>query len=109
MFDPPRVEFSVETRGLGTAVPVVVVHGEVDLATSGELGQEVARVLDKGPDQLVFDVADMSFMDCAGLRVIACALRRLPGPGQVVVREPRPIVRRLLALTSLDERCVIEP
>jgi anti-anti-sigma regulatory factor len=45
---------------------------------------------------------EVTFMDCACVRVIAQAAQALPGPGRLVVQNLSPAVRRLFRLTGLD-------
>jgi anti-anti-sigma regulatory factor len=49
----------------------------------------------------------MSFCDSAGLRALLTISRDRPR-GRVVLREPRPHLRRLLELTALDASFDIE-
>ena len=57
---------------------------------------------------IAFDLAGVSFMDCAAARLIVDTGRRLPGGGRTVIRSATPAVRRLLALTGLDASCEFE-
>lgn len=100
-------EFAVEIVGLDEAIPCVIVHGEVDMATAPELDDKLSRLLHQAPGSLVLDVADVSFMDCAGLSVIASALQQLPDRSQLIIRRPPPFLSRLLDITGLAENCVM--
>jgi anti-sigma B factor antagonist len=105
-------------RSLFTAVDVqvrwdhhavtVILAGELDCASAPALTAWFAEVLAKRPQRLVLDLANVTFVDCAGLTPIARARRAL-GPGRpVILRSPVPQVRQLLKITRMDQLFVIE-
>jgi hypothetical protein len=47
-------------------------------------------------------------MDCAAATAIR-ACHALPGGPRLVLRHPRPVVRRLLSLTGLAAQCTVRP
>ncbi len=98
------------SANLGRRSPTTVfVHGEVDVATAPIMAARVRHVIDQNPKRLTLDLADMSFMDCSGVSVIASAVREAPGRFEVVLRHPRQSTRTILELTGMDASCVIEP
>jgi len=98
------------SANLGRRSPTTVfVHGEVDVATASVMAARVRHVIDQNPKRLTLDLADMSFMDCAGVSVIAYAVREALGRFEVVLRHPRRSTRTVLELTGMDGPCVIEP
>ena len=80
---------------------VLMVRGEVDMATSPILGDAVERTLALGVP-VVLDFAGVTFMDSSGLNVLLLAGQTVDRPGFVTVRNPSPLVRRLLTVTRLD-------
>jgi len=81
---------------------VVAVSGEVDMLTAPALAGALHPFADGGPREVVLDAANLSFMDAAGLGVIAATGARLRGSGLTfAVRSPLPMVLRLLDLTHL--------
>jgi anti-sigma B factor antagonist len=85
----------------------VFVHGEVDIATAPALRAVVGLVLDQQPDRLTLDLSDAIFMDCAGVSVIAYALRETPDGFEVIIRRPRQLVRKVLEILGMDEACIV--
>jgi anti-sigma B factor antagonist len=79
----------------------VIVDGELDVRTAPELRRALTEVLDKGPERLILDLADVTFIDCASARVLAAASRALPGSRKAVIRRSSRPVRRVLALTGI--------
>lgn len=101
--------FAVEVDGDEDTLPVVVVHGEVDLATGPQLAERLAEVIDRGSEGVVIDLRDVSLLDRAGARAIASVRRQLPPDGcQVILRKPSRLVRTVLEVSGLDGLCVIE-
>lgn len=81
---------------------VLGIRGEVDILTAPDLGALVDAVIDQGHRFVVLDLAALDFMDASGLRVIARAARRLiPVAGELAIRSPSRMVRRILDLTGL--------
>ncbi len=94
----------VETRNDGRAA-VITVSGELDLASSGALAEELARVAESGATRVVIDLRELEFMDSTGLSTLVKAHQRADEAGQEfgLVRGPQQ-VQRLLSLTGVDER-----
>jgi anti-anti-sigma factor len=87
---------------------IVIVEGDLDVGALPVLTWHLARVVERKPRILVFDLARTSFLDCAAAHAIMEAARALPGrPRPVLLRPPR-AVSRLLSLTGLDKECVIQ-
>lgn len=86
----------------------LVVSGDLDAATMSVLSQRLTQVAARRPRRLVFDLAQVAFIDCAATRLIASAAGFLPAGGRPVLRHPSPAVRRILALTDLAAACEVE-
>ena len=95
-------DFSVSVK-CEAAEHVVVVAGEVDMATAPEVAAAVDTL--GGPDtRLVFDLTSVTFMDSSGLSVIARTLLRLrQAGGTVCVRGTSPFVRQTIKISGLDQ------
>ena len=103
--DPLEPEFEVdvieESRGT-----VVTVSGELDVASSQVLEQELTKL--RGTATLIVDLRGLTFIDSTGLGVLvrahqvakeqSCRFGLVRGEGQV---------NRLLALTGLDGELLI--
>jgi anti-sigma B factor antagonist len=86
----------------------VVISGELDAATVPVLSARLAQVLAGRPRRLVFDLAQVGFIDCAATRLIISSGGFLPAGGRPVLRHPSPAVRRILDLTDLGAACELE-
>lgn len=95
-------EFSVSLGGEGEEV-VVEVRGELDVATSPDLRATLHPVAVAGPPRVVVDLSGVSFIDSTGIGVLVTALKQVRARGgQMVLRSPQPMVRKVLAITGLD-------
>ncbi len=87
----------------GTAV--VVLTGRLDAVEAVRLRQEFATVLAAGVRLLVVDLADVHFVDSAGLAALVRARREVGSAGgtMVLVSPALPDALRVFRLTQFDE------
>ncbi|MGZ4791771.1 MAG: STAS domain-containing protein [Ilumatobacteraceae bacterium] len=87
---------------------VIVVHGDIDVA--GGLILEAALLKgENNDDQVVIDLADVSFIDSSGLRCLLGASRRARDRGtSVVLRHVGNEALRLLQITGTTTQFSIE-
>ena len=72
-----------------TTPPVLKIEGEIDLATTDDLGAALERVLTDTPD-VVVDLEGVTFIGVAGVRVCLGAAAALNGAGPLrFVNAPR--------------------
>lgn len=87
---------------------VVIVRGEVDLATVDAFSAVVDEALLES-SRLVIDFSDTTFLDSTGLSVLVAAHRRLGQNRQtIVLRAPSEVVRRALMVSGVDDLVTIE-
>lgn len=97
-------QFRVEVRSEGKAVVVVVV-GELDLASGPELEQTLEQLAEPPTELLVIDLREVEFMDSTGLSIIVKAHQRFTESGRrLALVKGTPQVQRLLDLTGVAER-----
>ena len=81
---------------------VLQVGGEVDLATCPQLQAALVELVDRGFHQLIVDLEQVSFLDCAGIGVMVDARRRVQEHGgSLKLVRPAPLVRRVLEVTGM--------
>jgi anti-anti-sigma factor len=82
----------------------VSVEGELDLANCESLRAVLREVTSRKPDQVVVDLAQLSFLDSSGIRcLIGAAQDAQAGETRLVVRQPQPSVRRVMEVCGVDE------
>jgi len=96
----PPDEFSVEVVRHGGAL-IVAAHGEVDMATAGELRAACGAA----DAMLVLDLRAVGFMDTSGLNLVMECQRRADadGMGFAVVRGSA-LVMRIFEIAGLNHR-----
>ena len=80
---------------LAAGTATIVISGELDLLGAPSLAEHLEQILARRPQRLVFDLARVSFMDCAAARLIAGTDRSLPDGQRPVLRRPSAEVRRM--------------
>src|SRR6267378_8498675 len=103
------VKISAEP-GRGDDEWLVAVDGEIDVASSPQLRQELISLIDRGARSIVLDLHSMSFIDSSGLGVLVGALKRLREHtgDAIVLRGMQDPVRRVFEITGLTELFTIE-
>ncbi len=94
-------EFSVRVA-LGEITQRVVVNGELDLVTAPRLEECLNGVVDSTDGDVVVDLANVTFIDSTGLRVLLVAHDRLAESDRTLaVGNPSVQVVRLLEICGL--------
>jgi anti-anti-sigma factor len=95
-------EFGVRRVRRSRDAVVVVVRGELDLATAGAL-EEVLEGSEAQARTVVLDLREVTFMDSSGLNVVAAQHRRAQADGFdfAVAVGGAPHVERLFSLSGL--------
>lgn len=101
-FSGSRVEVAKSPHGWS-------VTGEIDAWTCRTLVEAFAAVPATGDSPVELDLAGVSFIDSSGLHVLLELAERVTATGgTVVIRNPAPAVRRLLAITRLESMFGLE-
>src|SRR5205807_955855 len=100
---PLASNFRVTIRLERTAI-VMVLRGELDLASFPQLEHALDRALESDPELVVLDFEELDFMDIAGLRSVIRSAQRLSGLGKrLVIAGPRGGVKRVIELTHQQD------
>ena len=86
--------------------PVIRLAGELDMTSAETVRGAVDSALGGDPGRVVFETSKLEFMDSSGIALLLSVAQRVP---EVLIREPSPIVRRLIELTGLEEILRITP
>ena len=79
---------------------VVVVRGEVDMATAPQLR-------DGGATRIALDCRGLDFLDSSGIGVLIAVRKRLGDDGSLTLEAPPAHVRKVLELTGVSEHVTI--
>jgi anti-sigma B factor antagonist len=89
---------------------VVHVFGELDVATSPSMREQLIRLVGEGRSRLVLDLDGVDFLDSTGLGTIVSALKRVrthDGDLRLVCTQAR--ITRLFEITGLDKAVPLAP
>jgi anti-anti-sigma factor len=98
-------DIAIDTRVDESGATVVVLSGELDSSNAASLESALASITTAGCARLIFDLSALRFMDSAGIAVLLGAAAKVDA---VRLRDPTPIVRRVLELTGLSDVLEIE-
>jgi anti-sigma B factor antagonist len=108
--DPASPEQLVVTEYEQGGVAVLVLGGELDVASAPQLARHLEALLDERRSEIVIDVARLEFCDCAGLGVLVHAHRRcVENGGWLRLSAPTPRLSRTLRITRLAQVLVCYP
>lgn len=86
------------------AVHEVVVGGELDVQTAGQLRSQLGQAMGSSASVVVVDTSAVTSIDFAGLRELVAGHHKLRAGGRVVrLRSPSAAVVRILQWTGLSE------
>lgn len=99
--------FQVQVRNADRAA-VIVVSGELDLASAPALEDELNRSLADGADLVIVDLRELEFIDSTGLGLLIKANRKAEEAGRrfAIVRGQSQ-VQRLLGVTGIEQRLTL--
>ena len=96
---PPSLMTTTDTR----TPCLVIICGEIDIATTGNLRDALTTALTRGP-HIEADLSAVTFMDASGIGVLLAARRQAAeAGGSLTLRAPSAVVRRLTEILGLDE------
>lgn len=93
-------EVSVEHWHEDAGTLVVRLGGEVDMSNASNVQELVDQAMSPQVGRLVFDLGALEFIDSSGLAVLLAAAQKV---ASVQLRNPSPIVRRVIEVTGLAE------
>jgi anti-anti-sigma factor len=108
---PDRVERVTRVRTIAADEwrAAIVLQGELDVATAGELRAELALHLDAGRRVIRVDAQRVSFMDSVALGELIGATKRCAEEhGSLILTNVPPSLWRVLTLTGFDKLLLID-
>jgi anti-sigma B factor antagonist len=108
--DEIRPQLDLESQSLAGDVRVLVLTGELDVATVGGFEAALAEALKADVRACVADLTQLTFIDSTGLAALLVALRQLERAGaRLLVACANPTVLRLFEVTKTDETLEVFP
>jgi anti-sigma B factor antagonist len=91
---------SIEELSDGAAI--LVLSGEIDLATAPKMVSRFQELADKGMTDVIIDAREVTFIDSTGLHGLVKGKRIIHGTGSKLALVPSAPVRRLLELVFTE-------
>jgi stage II sporulation protein AA (anti-sigma F factor antagonist) len=98
------MSFELSTPDERTAV--VSVAGELDLGNVDQLAAAVDPVVERGLERLVVEVHGLRFADSSAIALLVQWSTRV---GEVELRDPPPLLRRVITTMGLTQRLQLKP
>ena len=86
---------------------VVELEGRLDTVSAPELEEQLEPAL-SGVEKLVLDLAELSYVSSAGLRVMLAATQTMEEQGEMIVRNVAPDVMEVFLMTGFADILTIE-
>lgn len=104
LLDARPLDRPFEETGDMNAEYTVYPDGDLDIAAVRALEREWWGIIDRcHPGLLVVDLSNVTFLDCSGVGLLVCALKRQRAHGgRLEVRGPRGVARRVLAIAGVE-------
>lgn len=77
------------------------VAGELDMASSPALAEELRGLVGSGEGPVILELADLTFLDSTGLRVLIDAAQKLGESGDLVLRNPTRAATEVLEIAGV--------
>ena len=90
-------------RMVGKVMVLSPTTERLDAANAGMIKSRFVDAFNDGHRLFVMDLSAVDFMDSSGLAALMSGLKSLGGEGQLVLASPSDKVRKLFALTRLDQ------
>jgi anti-anti-sigma factor len=100
----PQLSFNVAADVAGAVI--VTVAGELDISNVDSLEAKVAPVLARRPARLIVDVGGLRFADSSA---IALWVRWAASVDEFELREPSPLLRRVVTGMGLADKLAVNP
>lgn len=102
-------QFKIEHQPLPEHGHRLSVSGELDLATVPQLEQQARTLLADGARSIVLDLADVSFIDSTGLRLLLLLSQQAADEGwRMLITRPSEEVQKILAVTATSTELPLE-
>ena len=100
----PRADLIVEVVGHEPAAVTLAVHGEIDMDNADHLTHVLMAALAASRSRVTVHMAGVTFLGSSGIRALLTAQAQATAVDRrLVLREPQPVVHRVLELTGLLE------
>jgi len=87
----------------------ISLSGEIDIYNAPELKSNLLGLLEQNKGDIRIDCVDLKYIDSTGLGVLISALRHVKDyDGDIIIRNLKPYIQKIFAITGLDKVFTIE-
>jgi len=102
------MDLGMEVDDTSPPFVVIVVRGEVDIATAPKLREKLVELASGGAKQVVVDLEAVEFLDSTGLGVLIGGMKRLRGlEGDLTLVCTQPRILKVFEITGLNRAFTI--
>jgi anti-anti-sigma factor len=91
---------TAEVKSEGGGIVVIALIGEIDLSNVERVRELITPSVSGAGHRLVFELGALDFLDSSGIALLLWAAAQTE---TVELRQPSPIVRRIIEVTGLTE------
>ncbi|WKY47026.1 STAS domain-containing protein [Eubacteriaceae bacterium ES3] len=90
--------------GMNEEQATVTIKGEVDIYSVDQFRESIEKSINQKKSKIILDCTELSYIDSTGMGVLIEMRNKTRELGQnMIVKNPRPNVKKLLALTGVDK------
>jgi anti-sigma B factor antagonist len=89
-----------------SGTPTLKLVGELDIGGVAPIRKAFDAIIADGPERVVIDLRELRFIDSSGLSLFLAVADRVD---EVELRDPSPIIRKVIGLTGLSNVFVVTP
>lgn len=83
---------------------MVSIKGEIDIYSIEKFRESIEKEIKNQATQIILDCSELSYMDSTGMGVLIELRNRTKEMGQkIIMMNPQPNIKKLLALTGVDK------
>lgn len=108
MTDSDAIPLTI-TRDEQDSSAVFILEGDIDIASSMTLREELLQAAPDGSEHVVVDLSGVGFMDSSGLAALVGIWKAVRDHGSFRIAGPNATVTRVLTITGMEDVFDIHP
>ena len=93
----------LDLRSAADGSPLLVLDGEIDVATVGRLEGVLEALVRSGARTITINLSAVTFMDSSGVNAILESRRRLGSGGRIRLQQCAPQITRVCEITGMTD------
>lgn len=93
---------NLDHQAYGDALLITVNESRIDAAVAIQFKDAVREMATEGPDRVVLDLTEVSFLDSSGLGALVASMKQLGPDRSLELAGLSPAVKKVFRLTRMD-------